>query len=44
MVKLDNITEGVLDVIMIINSVRPVPLICVKTAHQSATEIASISR
>lgn len=30
MVKLDNVTEGVLDVIMIINSVRPVPLTCVK--------------
>lgn len=44
MVKLDNVTEGVLDVIMIINSVRPVPLIYVKTAHQSATETASTSR
>lgn len=44
MVKLDNVTEGVLDVIMIINSVRPVPLTCVKMAHQSATETASTSR
>lgn len=44
MVKLDNVTEGVLDVIMIINSVRPVPLICVKTAHRSATETVSTSR
>lgn len=44
MVKLDNVTEGVLDVIMIINSVRPVPLTCVRMAHQSATETASTSR
>ena len=43
MVKLDNVTEGVLDVIND-NKFRPVPLICVKTAHQSATETASTSR
>lgn len=42
MVKLDNVTEGVLDVINDNKFSQTGALICVKTAHQSATETASI--